>query len=61
MPKKNVDILLFVEHVARELDVACAVKYLAGARYNLNVEIASTVYDIDRTLKLFKPEVVAVP
>ena len=61
MPKKHVDVLLFVEHVARELDVACAVKYLACARYNLNVEIASTVFDIDRTLKIFKPEIVAVP
>gem|GEM_PF-3616641 len=31
MAKKQIDVLLFIEHVARELDIACAVKYLQNS------------------------------
>ena len=41
MRKQNVDILLFVEHVARELDIACAIKYLLDKRHGISLEIAS--------------------
>ena len=49
MVKKPIAVLLFIEHVARELDVACAVKYLAKQRHGLSVEIASIIYDVKRT------------
>lgn len=62
MPKQHVDIFLFVEHVARELDVACVVKYLIDKRYGLSLEIASTVYNLPEILKKYRaPRVVVTP
>jgi surface carbohydrate biosynthesis protein len=61
LPKKQVDVLLFVEHVARELDIACAIKYLANHRYSMTVEVASMMFDIRRTLDRLQPQVVAIP
>ena len=61
MAKKPIDVLLFIEHVARELDIACAVKYLAKQRHGLSVEIASIIYDVERTREKFDPLVIATP
>ena len=62
MDKRRADILLFIEHVARELDIACAVKYLIGKRHGLDLEIASRYYDLPKTLKMYHaPPVVVVP
>jgi hypothetical protein len=47
--------------VARELDIACAVKHLAMQRYGLSVEISSMIYDLGRTLRMFEPQVAAIP
>ncbi len=43
MGKQRIDLLLLVEHTARELDVACAVKYLMAEKYAVEIEIASIV------------------
>jgi surface carbohydrate biosynthesis protein len=57
----NVDVLIFIEHVARELDIACALKHLAAQRHGLEVAIASINWDLGRTLRRAAPRVVAIP
>ena len=61
MGGKSTDIVLFVEHVARELDIACAIKHLAGKRQGLSVELSSIVSDRKRALTRYDPGVVALP
>jgi len=56
-----VDILYFIEHAARELDTACAVKYMAQSQYNISIEIRSIVLGLDETLAQFLPKVVVLP
>jgi surface carbohydrate biosynthesis protein len=58
---KPIDILYFIEHAARELDTACAVKYLAQSQYNISIEIRSIVLGVDETLAQFSPKVVVLP
>jgi surface carbohydrate biosynthesis protein len=61
--KEPVDLLLLVEHVARELDIACAVKYWMQRNSNRRVEIASLSYKYGfrETQQRFEPRVVALP
>ena len=61
MAGQPVDVLLFVEYVARELDIACAVKYLAAEQHQVTVEIAAVSWDLAATLRRYHPKVVAVP
>ena len=55
-----VDVVYFIEHTARELDIACAVKYLLLSK-GINVEICSIVIDLDETLARWNPNVVVLP
>lgn len=57
----QVDFLYFIEHKARELDLACVVKHLIQTHHNLSVEIRSIVLDLERTLQQFQPSVVVLP
>ncbi len=57
----SVDILYFIEHKARELDIACAVKHLIQSQYNISVEIRSIVLDLEHTLAQFLPKIVVLP
>jgi len=59
MPAK-VDVVYFIEHAARELDVACVVKSLL-ARQDIRVEICSIVAGLDESLSHWQPNVVAIP
>jgi len=60
--KRDVDIIFFVEHAARELDIACAVKFLLEKQYGVSLEIASLVYNLPRTIeKYYKPSVIVIP
>ena len=63
MEKKPIDLLLLVEHVARELDIACAVKYLMAERHGVSVEVASLLnfHGFQKTLAQFEPGVVTLP
>jgi surface carbohydrate biosynthesis protein len=63
MGKRTVDLLLLVEHVARELDIACVVKYLMNERHGVTVEIASLLFlhGFQKTLARYEPGVVAMP
>lgn len=58
---KNVDLVYFVEHAARELDIACAVKYLLERDYGLSCEVASIVGDLPSYTARVRPKVVAIP
>jgi surface carbohydrate biosynthesis protein len=63
MGKQKIDLMIFIEHVARELDIATALKYHIINRYGLSVEIASIVAAHGRkeALKKFEPRVAALP
>ena len=61
MSRQPTDIVLYVHHVARELDVACIVKHLAATRHGVAVEIASTVAQPERALAMYEPLMVALP
>ena len=55
-----IDVIYFIEHIARELDVACAVKFLL-AKQGIQVEICSLVNHLDDTLSRWRPRLVAIP
>jgi surface carbohydrate biosynthesis protein len=57
---KKIDVLWLIEHVAREMDVACAVKYLAKARYDLEIEIRHVYLHTLENMSHFEPRVVAM-
>ena len=56
---KKIDVLWLVEHTAREMDVACAVKSLAQARYGIDITIRNIhLHDV---IKEYLPAVVVLP
>jgi surface carbohydrate biosynthesis protein len=57
----NAQVLYLVEHVARELDIACAVQSLAQRRHGLDVDVRSIVYDLDSPQPGPPPRLVVVP
>src|SRR5688500_11377543 len=57
----TVDVLYFIEHVARELDIACAIKHHAAAKHGLRIEIASLAYGLRQTCSAWRPRLIAVP
>jgi surface carbohydrate biosynthesis protein len=59
--RTEVDGVLLIEHVARELDVACAVKHLAESRHGLTVVLATRYHDVERTLMRYRPRAVVLP
>src|SRR5215213_3566970 len=61
MAKRNPEVVYFYESVARELDVACAVKCLCEQRYGLSVELVQWPFGIPHALKLSQPQVVVTP
>jgi len=61
MPKQDIQLVIFVEHVARELDLACILKCLLEKQYNISVEIASIIFNLEETLEKWRPDVVALP
>jgi len=57
---KQPDILYFVEHVARELDIACLIRHLA-ARGGVDVAVASIHYDLHAAIARYRPRLIATP
>lgn len=57
------DIVCFIEHVARELDIAAALKYLLKSKYGLSCRIVSLYVENDLmcVLKMAPARLVAVP
>lgn len=58
---KSIDVLYFIEHVSRELDTACIVKYLCKKKYGLSVKIASLPFEVDSVIHQYQPHIVALP
>jgi surface carbohydrate biosynthesis protein len=58
---KTVDVLYFIEHVPRELDIACIVKYLCETKYGLSVKIASLPLEVNSVIHQYQPHIVVVP
>ncbi len=55
------EILYFIEHVARELDIACAVRHLARERHDVDVRVASLVFDRHEAVAQCQPQLITVP
>ena len=58
---KNIDILYIYEHVARELDVACAVKCIAEKHFGIRIELAHSPGGLYRAFSKFRPHIVVLP
>jgi hypothetical protein len=58
---RHTDVLWIVEHAARELDVACAVRHLAATRHALSVEVVPQTRDLQRMSRRISAAVVATP
>jgi surface carbohydrate biosynthesis protein len=58
---REVDVAYFVELVARELDVACAVKEQARARHGLEVEVLPVQTARSHTARNLRARVLALP
>lgn len=58
---QTIDILYLYEKAVRELDIACAIKYLAQQQYGLQVEIAQQNYGYESIIKKFWPRVIVLP
>ena len=58
---EKVDLVYFVEHVARELDIACAVKAILVINTDVSVKIASITHGLENLLDAYQPNVVALP
>jgi surface carbohydrate biosynthesis protein len=58
---RQVDVVLLYEHVAREMDVACAIKYLMASRHGLHVEIVQQPFGVSEALATLHPRLVVLP
>ncbi|MBC8508590.1 MAG: hypothetical protein ISR58_03370 [Anaerolineales bacterium] len=58
---EKVDLVYFVEHVARELDIACAVKAILEKNTDISVKIASITHGLKDVFDAYQPKVVALP
>ncbi|MBM4002647.1 MAG: hypothetical protein FJ295_05065 [Planctomycetes bacterium] len=58
---RQADVVLFVEHVSRELDIACVIRHLAWQRFGMEVGVASLTQGLEQTLRGTPPSVIAVP
>jgi len=58
---KRVDVLWLVEHVSREMDVACAVKYLAKRQCGIDIHIRNMYHAAQETMLMYEPRVVVHP
>jgi hypothetical protein len=59
--KKKIDVLWLVEHIAREMDVACAVTALAETRYGINIVVRNIYQHAAENIQLYDPAVVVYP
>jgi len=57
---EKIDVIYLYEHVARELDVACAVKCIVEQRYGIRIELVHWPSGLPRAFSRFRPRVVAL-
>jgi glycosyltransferase involved in cell wall biosynthesis len=55
------DVLYLVEHVARELDIACIIRHQLAREHGIETAVASTYFDLHATISRFRPRVVVTP
>lgn len=58
---KKIPVLWLVEHIAREMDVACAVKALAKASHGIDITIRNMYLHANEVLTEYEPAVVVHP
>ena len=58
---KKIDVLWLVEHKARELDIACAVKSLAQTYYGLDITVRNMYFDAKEVMEKYVPRLVVFP
>ncbi len=58
---KEVKVLWLVEHIARELDVACAVRDLVQTRHGVNITIRNIYQHANEVMSEFLPQIVVLP
>lgn len=58
---KKINILWLIEHKAREMEIACAVKSLVQARYGMDITIRSMYFHAKEVMKEYVPAVVVYP
>ena len=58
---KNIDIIWFIEHISRELDVACAVGALLERSFGKKIEILPYTINQYKNTHTFNPKLVILP
>ena len=58
---KKINVLWLVEHIVREMDVACAVKSLVKARYGVDITIRNIYLHANDVMKEYFPSIVVFP
>jgi surface carbohydrate biosynthesis protein len=58
---KKIDVLWLVEHKAREMDLACAVKSLVQAQYGIEITIQNMYFHARDVMRKYVPELVVFP
>lgn len=56
----EIDVLIFVEHKDRELEIACAIGHILETA-GMCIAIASSIYDPMKSLLFIKPKVIVTP
>lgn len=57
---QEIDIIYLYEHVARELDVACAVKAIAERHFGIRIELVHFPSGLPRAFRQFRPRIVVL-
>jgi surface carbohydrate biosynthesis protein len=58
---KKISVLLLLEHIDREMDVACAIKYLAKLHFGVDIVIRHIYLHANKVLAKYSPSVVVFP
>ncbi|MGE5340726.1 MAG: sulfotransferase [Candidatus Omnitrophota bacterium] len=58
---EKIDVLWFIEHIAREMDTACAVKSILSEQYGIDITIRNMYLHAADVLREFNPRVVVHP
>ena len=58
---KQPDVLYCIEHVGRELAIACAVKQIAKSKFDIEVEVISLPHHAEHAVKVYQPKLITVP
>jgi surface carbohydrate biosynthesis protein len=60
-PRQAVDVLIFVEHIARELESACLLQHYLQSVHGLSAQVSFSAYTAHAVLSRIMPRVVVLP